>query len=98
MSEVTPISWGRPCVARASGCARAPGIPSNGATHGFITSERLALVAALREERLALVTALHQERIEAIAGIDVSKTRALEASLASLRISSITRSGVWRYC
>ena len=54
-------------------------------THGFITSERLALVAALHEERLALVAALRQERIEAIAGIDVIKTRAVEASLAGLR-------------
>jgi len=33
-------------------------------THGFITSERLALVAALHDERLALVAALRQERIE----------------------------------
>ncbi len=54
-------------------------------SHGFVTSERLALVAAMREERLALVAALRQERIEAIAGIDAIKTRAVEASLAGLR-------------
>jgi len=51
----------------------------------FVTSERDALVATLREERLALVAALRQERIEAITEIDAIKTRAIDTSLAGLR-------------
>ncbi|WP_157899022.1 hypothetical protein [Luteitalea pratensis] len=51
----------------------------------FVTSERHALVAAIREERLALVAALRQERIEAIAEIDAIKTRAVDTSLAGLK-------------
>jgi hypothetical protein len=52
---------------------------------GYVTSERLALMAAAREERLALVTALRQERVEAITEVDAIKTRAVESSLAGLR-------------
>jgi hypothetical protein len=51
----------------------------------YLTAERHALVAVVREERLALVAALRQERIEAIAEIDAIKTRAIDTSLAGLR-------------
>ena len=54
-------------------------------TLGYLSAERLAILAAAREERRTLLDAIRQERIAALAEADAIKTRAVESALAGMR-------------
>ena len=62
----------------------------------YVTSERLALVAAVRDERVATIAAVNQERLATIAAVETMRKLTVDSSLTGLRNWSTTRSGGWR--
>jgi hypothetical protein len=51
----------------------------------YMTAERLAILAAVREERMALVAAFHEERLETLKEVDAMKTRAVDSAMAGFQ-------------
>ena len=60
----------------------------------FATSERVALVAAVRDERIASLAFLRQERIEALREVDAIKARGVDAAVAGLK--EVVDYATWR--
>jgi hypothetical protein len=51
----------------------------------YMTAERLAILAAVRDERMALVAAFHEERLETLKEVDAMKTRAVDSAMAGFQ-------------
>ncbi len=60
----------------------------------YVTGERLALVAAVRDERLATVAAVHQERLATIAAVETMRKLTVDSSLTGLR--DLVDYTIWR--
>jgi hypothetical protein len=60
----------------------------------YVSGERLALVAAVRDERVATVAAVHQERLETIAAVDSMRKVTVDSSLVGLR--ELVDYTIWR--
>ena len=60
----------------------------------YVTAERLALVAAVRDERVATVAAVHQERLETIAAVETMRKLTVDSSLVGLR--DLVDYTIWR--
>jgi hypothetical protein len=60
----------------------------------YVTSERLALVAAVREERLATIAAVDHERLATIAAVETMRKLTVDSSLNGLR--DLVDYTIWR--
>ena len=60
----------------------------------YVTGERLALVAAVRDERVATIAAVGQERLATIASVDAMRKQTLDSSLTGLR--DLVDYTIWR--
>ena len=60
----------------------------------YVTGERLALVAAVRDERVATIAAVDQERLATIAAVETMRKLTVDSSLTGLR--DLVDYTIWR--
>ena len=60
----------------------------------YVTGERFALVAAVRDERVATIAAVDQERLATIASVDSMRKQTLDSSMTGLR--DLVDYTIWR--